>query len=72
MDVDKQVKVYGFAVFDVQAGAMRPSRFKAPRELIATRFNGEVLEGTAEFVDADALDEDGRYRRVATAWGELT
>ena len=72
MDAEKQVKVYGFAVFDAQQGAMRPSRYKASRELIATRFNGEVLEGTAEFVDADALDENGRYRRVATAWGELT
>jgi len=72
MDVDKQVKVYGFAVFDLEAGAMRPSRYKAPRELIETRFNGEVLEGTSELVDSEALDEEGRYRRLATAWGQLT
>jgi hypothetical protein len=29
------------------------------------------MEGTAELVDAEALDEQGRFRRVATAWGEL-
>jgi hypothetical protein len=72
MNVDKQVRVYGFAVFDMEAGAMRPSRYKAPRDLIETRLNGAVLEGTAELVDSEALDDEGRYRRMATAWGSLT
>ena len=71
MEVDKLVTVYGFAVLDGTSGQRHPSRYKAPRALIEGHFEGVVLEGTAELVDAEALDEKGRYRRIATGWGEL-
>ena len=32
---------------------------------------GDILEGTHEDVDVSALDQHGRYRRIATGWGEL-
>lgn len=71
MEVDKRVTVYAFSVFDPNLGQHHPSMFKAPRAVIEHDFNGIVMEGTAELVDADALDENGCFRRVATAWGEL-
>ena len=65
------VKVYNFCVFDIDAKHMRIAPCKAPRDVIVRRFHGEVLEGTAQCVAVDELDEDGRYRRIATGWGEL-
>ncbi len=32
---------------------------------------GEPMPGTEEGVAADEIDAKGRYRRVATGWGEL-
>jgi hypothetical protein len=32
---------------------------------------GEPMPGTEECVAADEIDAKGRYRRVATGWGEL-
>jgi hypothetical protein len=72
MEVDKLVTVYGFSLFDADAGEQLPASFKAPRSVIEHDFQGVVMEGTAELVDAQALDDQGRFRRVATAWGELT
>ncbi|CAN5299052.1 hypothetical protein BH11PSE9_BH11PSE9_15300 [soil metagenome] len=45
--------------------------FKATREAIESVFGGTVLEGTGQRVERAELDESGRYRRVATGWGEL-
>lgn len=71
MEVDTLVTVYGFSLFDIDSGEQVPSPFKAPRALIEHDFQGVVMEGTAELVDAKALDDQGRFRRVATAWREL-
>lgn len=65
------VPVYSFRVFELDAEAYHVASFKAPRHVIAERFHGDVLEGTGVEVDADELDEYGRYRRVATGWGAL-
>ena len=39
--------------------------------VVITARGKEALEATAEEVAPDALDAQGRYRRVATGWGEL-
>jgi hypothetical protein len=49
---------------------MRHSRYQATREAIL-RLGGKLIEGTEHWVPVDQLDELGRYRRVATGWGEL-
>ena len=65
------VKVYSFRVYDADANELRHAAFKARREDIVSRFGGEVLEGTDQQVAAEELDAHGRWRRVATGWGEL-
>jgi hypothetical protein len=65
------VTVYSFRVFELDAEAYHVAPFKAPRQLIAEHFRGDVLEGTGEEVAADELDAHGRYRRIATGWGAL-
>jgi hypothetical protein len=65
------VRVYSFRVFDLTAKEMRVAKFKAQREAIVSQFGGQVLERTGEDVAAAELDQHGRYRRIATAWGEL-
>lgn len=72
MEDVETVKVYSFRVFDHDIGAMRHAAYKASRETIASRLGGEVLEGTEQEVLSGELDEHGRYRRVATGWGELS
>lgn len=72
MQVADTVTVYAFQVFDLAAAGYRISPFKAPRELVAQRFGGEVLEGTDEGVPMSDLDGEGRFRRVATGWGDLS
>ena len=71
MAIDSTVTVYSFRTYDETTRSLELARFKAPRELIATRFKGQVLEGTEEVIEASALDREGRYRRIATGWGEL-
>ena len=71
MNEVETVVVYNFRIAD---GAEHPgnvANFKAPRHLIGQRYRGEVLEGTGEEIEASALDSQGRYRRIATGWGEL-
>ncbi len=68
----KTVTVYSFRVQDFLPESSRHSIFKAPRELIVKKFRGEVLEGTGEEVPLAELDAEGRYRRIATGWGELS
>lgn len=65
------VKVYCFRVFDPALCAMRLAAFKASRKTITSHLGGEVLEGTEQDVSTDELDEQGRYRRIATGWGAL-
>ncbi|MBE0548521.1 MAG: hypothetical protein IH627_12920 [Rubrivivax sp.] len=45
--------------------------FKATREQIRNVYQGLLIESTKELVPVDALDSSGRYRRVATGWGQL-
>lgn len=72
MDSSQTVTVYHFRVYEPDAESFRVSSFKASRELIVERFRGDVLEGTDEQVESSALDAEGRYRRIATGWGELS
>lgn len=65
------VTVYAFRLPEPTAECPSIAAFKAPRDDIEQRYGGEVLEGTAESVPVDELDADGRYRRIATGWGEL-
>ena len=65
------IEAFSFRMFDIQADEMRLSKFKAPPDVIASELLGQVLEGTEETVSRANLDGNGRYRRVATRWGEL-
>ena len=65
------VTVYSFQIIEFGPERSRLATFKAPRELILDRFKGELLEGSDEDVPIADLDAEGRYRRVATGWGEL-
>jgi hypothetical protein len=71
MKASKTVTVYNFSHFDVGSDAPVVSGFKAERQAIAKVFKGQVLEGTAEEVPESELDQEGRFRRVATGWGSL-
>lgn len=64
------VTVFNFRVFDTEGREMRQSKFKASRAVVLG-FGGVVLEGTSQVVFPGDLDENGRYRRVATGWGAL-
>ena len=70
-DEPVEVTVYNYLSFDGAQRSPFPAPFKAPRERIEKALNGKVLEGTAETVLASQLDEEGRYRRRATGWGDL-
>jgi hypothetical protein len=65
-------KILSFHVFDIEAGASRLSKYKAACDVIADAFGGEVAERTGQDVSPTELDEQGRYRRIATGWGELS
>ncbi len=71
MEHSDTVKVFGFRQFDLEAGVMRRSRYKATRHTIDEHLGGEVMEGTEQDVSAHELDAQGRYHRVATGWGAL-
>lgn len=71
MQATDTVTVYSFRMFELDAETYHVAPFKASRELISDRFGGEVLEGTGLDVEAESLDAQGRYRRVATGWGAL-
>ncbi|OGB05701.1 MAG: hypothetical protein A3E25_16635 [Burkholderiales bacterium RIFCSPHIGHO2_12_FULL_69_20] len=64
--------VYAFRVFDLNACEMVPGNFKATREAIAAMFKAERLDATAEDVPHALIDAQGRFRRLATGWGELS
>ncbi len=65
------VTVYAFMTLDrgIESSTMAP--FKATRAAIERRFGGRLLEGTAQEVDPDELDGEGRLARLPTGWGDL-
>jgi hypothetical protein len=65
------VPVYNFRVLDSGYESARVSGFKATRQAVLDVFGGDPIESTEEHVPREDLDELGRYRRVATGWGEL-
>lgn len=65
------VTVFNYSQFELGSDAPAVSSYKATRETIVTELKREVMEGTGEVVPLHALDDKGRYRRVATGWGEL-
>jgi len=68
---NRTVTVYNFCLYDLDSRTMRQVPYKLPRSAIEGTKGAELLEGTAEEVAPEALDAQGRYRRVATGWGEL-
>ena len=65
------VTVFNFREVEPGADIALPAPFKATLEAIESVPRRQLLKGTGEKVPRDALDEEGRYRRVATGWGEL-
>lgn len=61
------VTVFSFEVFEADGRSFMP--FKATREAIESRYQGTVIDGTAEVVPVTALDEEGAYRR-RSGWTE--
>lgn len=72
-DRAQTVIVYAYRLPGVPGGLETASvaRYKAERHVIVNVFRGQVLEGTGEEVARADLDEMGRFRRIATGWGEL-
>ena len=71
MDDSKPVKVYNFWTYDKGTETPELAPFKATREAIAKIWRSPIADGTEQVVRAAELDANGRYRRVATGWGEL-
>jgi|GEM_PF-1500669 len=65
------VTVFHFGLHEPGSDVPAVSAYKATRDTIVNSLKCEVLEGTGEQVPRDALDARGRFRRVATGWGEL-
>jgi hypothetical protein len=66
------ITVYNFRMLDSGFETAAISTFKATRQAIVDIFGGDPLEGTGQKVDKAELDAQGRYRRIATGWGELS
>lgn len=64
------VLVYAFEFYDAHAQDALVAPYKAPLPWIEEAGHRALL-GTAEAVPQDALDAQGRYRRIATGWGAL-
>ncbi len=71
MDATSPVKVSNFWTCDKGAESPTLASYKATREAIAQRRFGRVADGTEQVVSIADLDAKGRYRRIATGWGEL-
>ena len=67
-----EVTVYNFRILDSGFESAPVSTFKATRQAILDVFGGDPIDGTEERVSPDELDASGSYRRLATAWGELS
>ena len=70
MQVEATIVVLSFHTHEGHHEIPLVAPFKATRERIVEVYRGHPLEGTAEKVAPSALDEQGRYRRVATGWGQ--
>lgn len=66
-----RVPVYSFRRLEGGYESGPLADFKATREQMRSFYHGVLLEGTQELVPVDALDSSGRYRRIATGWGQL-
>lgn len=67
------VTVYAFRIIDDGHTEMaRIAPYKATRGTIERLYTAEVIEGTAEQVDPEDLDDAGHYRRLPTGWGSLS
>lgn len=71
MDESTPVKVYNFWTYDKGTESPSLAPYKATREAIAQLWFGKVADGTEQVVTLADLDSKGRYRRIATGWGEL-
>ena len=71
MEASTQVKVYNFWTYDKGTESPSLAPYKATREAIAQLWFGKVADGTEQVVTFADLDAKGRYRRIATGWGEL-
>lgn len=72
MSIHQQtVTVYAFQILDDGPERERHAPFKAPREEIVSRYNAQILEGTAEEIAESELDDERHYRRLPTGWGDL-
>lgn len=71
MSAQKLVTVFNFTEMRRSSDAPPLAPYKATRATIVGRLNGTVLEGTGEEIPEAELDAQGRYRRVASGWGEL-
>lgn len=71
MESSDVVTVFNFR--KVESGSDLPliAPYKATREAIVDRLKCVLLEGTGEEVATTLLDDQGRYRRIATGWGDL-
>lgn len=63
--------VYAFQCFDLNVGAVIVPPFKATERAIVYEFKGKALPLTGERIDPSELDNEGRWFRVATGWGQL-
>lgn len=67
---ENTVIVYNFRLVSGHLERLELASFKATKEMIES-LGGLPLPGTAQEVPADALDQQGRYRRINTGWGGL-
>ncbi|MBC7939170.1 MAG: hypothetical protein H7Z19_05300 [Chitinophagaceae bacterium] len=70
MSSQQMITVYSFRAYGGHAEMPLIGEFKAALETIKA-LGGEPVEGTAEQVARSELDERGRYRRIATGWGDM-
>jgi hypothetical protein len=66
----RTVAVFNFHIAEGHVENRHVAPFKATLARIKA-LGGEPLAGTEEAVAPDEIDPQGRYRRVATGWGEL-
>lgn len=71
MSAQNLVTVFSFTEMRRSSDAPPLALYKATRATIVGRLNGTVLEGTGEEVPEEDVDAQGRYRRIASGWGEL-
>lgn len=64
------VVVYGLHLYSANVENREVAGFKATLDRIKA-LGGQPMEGTAQSVLLSELDRQGRYRRIATGWGEL-